>query len=81
MTAALQGRRNADKYEAERQLRMAWHIGAFSGAAFGGKLKSFQHYRRQMDSDGKSPAAQAIGFFHALKAKGVPIKIERVPRN
>jgi hypothetical protein len=68
----------AREYRAKRDTLLAYQTGAFAGLAFNGKLKAFAHYA---DSDGQPVSnAQAIGFFHRLKARGVPVKIERVDR-
>jgi hypothetical protein len=79
MVAALRGRRNADKLRSRRDLLLAYHSGAFAGAAFNGKLKPFDHYARNVESgDGQQlQHANAIAFFHRLKAKGVPVEITR----
>lgn len=66
-----------------RDLLLAWQSGGFSGLAFNGKLKPFRHYAAQMgrsqsDSGGLAPA---LHFFHSLKARGVPVKIERISRD
>ncbi len=77
MTAALRGRRNADKLRAKRDLLLAYHSGAFAGAAFNGKLKPFAEYAQEKDDGPRLKRARAISFFHALKAKGVPVEITR----
>lgn len=75
MTAALRGRRKADKLRAKSNLLNAYHSGAFAGAAFNGQLKPFEHYAREPDQRIKN--AHAISFFHGLKAKGLPVEITR----
>lgn len=76
MVAALQGRINSRKAQAEHDLRTAYRTGAFAGLAFNGKLKSFEHYKP--DGERKQRHLDAISFFHGLKAKGVPVDIKRV---
>lgn len=80
MRAALRGRRNADKLRAKRDLLTAYHTGAFAGLAFGGKLKPFSEYAGDEDHPDDARRlehAQAIAFFHRLKAKGLPVEISR----
>jgi hypothetical protein len=77
MIAALRGRQKANKAAAERDLLLAWHTGAFTGAAFNGNLKSFDHYSKPQTDGRPLQHAQAIAFFHRLKAKGVPVEITR----
>lgn len=78
MTAALRGRRNANKSRAERELLLAYRTGAFAGAAFNGKLKPFDHYRLQTRPNASH--ISAVSFFHSQRAKGLAVKIERVER-
>jgi hypothetical protein len=79
MIAALQGRREAHKADAKRDLLLAYHTGAFAGAAFAGKLKPFKEYLAETGPDDSRPLqhAKAIAFFHTLKAKGFPVEITR----
>jgi hypothetical protein len=77
MVAALHGRRAAHKADAKRELLLAYNTGAFAGIAFAGKLKSFDEYAREPDAGHRLENARAIHFFHALKARGVPIEITR----
>jgi hypothetical protein len=58
---------------------LAYQTGAFAGLAFNGKLKSFDHYRPKTETP-VSNHVRAIGFFHAMRAKGLPVRIERVER-
>jgi hypothetical protein len=78
MTAALRGRRKADKLQARRDLLRAYNTGAFAAAGFAGELKSFDQYVSDEPDDGrKLNYANGIAFFHALKAKGFPVEIKR----
>jgi hypothetical protein len=80
MVAALNGRIEAAKNRNKLDLRLAWRIGAFTGAAFNGKLKSFEHYSRQEDGPAdaqRQGAAEAVAFFHGLKARGFDVDITR----
>lgn len=81
MTAALRGRRNLDKRRARHELLIAYQTGAFAGLAFNGELKEFAHYASQASDDRKPQHIQAVAFFHGLKAKGLPVSIERVTRH
>jgi len=81
MTAALKGRRNSDKARSRRELLLAYHSGAFSGAAFNGQLKPFQHYAREIDAARSGKMADALHFFRSSQVKGLPISIERVARD
>ena len=78
MTAALRARRNVQKHRKRTNLLLAYHTGAFAGAAFGGKLKPFDQYLNDTAVD-KSAAQHAAGiaFFHRLKARGFPVQISR----
>jgi hypothetical protein len=77
MIAALRGRQKADERRSKRDLLLAWHTGAFSGAAFAGKLKSFDEYARPAGDQQHLQHAKTIAFFHRLKARGVPVEITR----
>lgn len=76
-TAALRGRRSRDSLQAKRDTANAWNIAAFSGAASVGKLKPLSHYLSDPDQDRRTKSAQAIAFFHRMKASGVPVEISR----
>lgn len=74
----MQGRTKARKREAERDLILAYNTGAFSRAS---KVKPLSYYMRQLRGGGnRSTSADAINFFQAMKARGVPVTITRVPR-
>lgn len=57
----------------------AWHAAKFNGLGQNGKLRGLSSYLGKKPS-GKTGAAQAIAFFHSLKAKGIPVEIRRTPR-
>lgn len=58
---------------------LAYNTGAFSRAS---KPKPLSHYLRQLRrSEERSTAADAVSFFHSLKARGFPVSITRVPRD
>lgn len=80
MVAALRGRREAHAVNAKRDRLLAYHTGAFAGAAFAGKLKRFEEYvvdTNDHDKDQRLSHAHGIAFFHRLKARGVPVEISR----
>lgn len=70
------------KFERGYDLAVAqvWHGARFNALAQVGKLRGLKSYLSKATSTAKSAAAQALGFFHALRARGIPIKIERVER-
>lgn len=77
--AAMNARLTVRKREQERDLILAYETGAFSRAS---KVKPLSHYLNALRSGGKpGAAASALGFFHSLKARGVPVSITRVSRN
>lgn len=74
--AALRGRAKFHKREAERDLILAYNTGGFSRAS---KVKPLGHYLSQIRKGGGRPSsAQAVAFFHGMKARGFAVKIERV---
>lgn len=79
MRAALRGRAGAAKRQSKRDLLLAYHTGAFAGAAFNGKLKPFNEYVSDDEpaDDRALKHAHAIAFFHRLKARGMPVEITR----
>jgi hypothetical protein len=74
--ASLNGRVEAHRNNAKRDMALAYHTGAFSRAS---KARPLSHYLGQLDK-GRSKAADALSFFSAMKAKGLPVKITRVVR-
>jgi len=77
LTAALRGRRARDTLEAKRDLAAAWNTAAFTGAASVGKLKPLSQYLSDPEQDRRTKSAQAIAFFHRMKASGAPVEISR----
>jgi hypothetical protein len=68
--------------EYDHAIAQAWHTAMFGLQGYSGKLKG----KRLSDflaqkPEPKSGAAQAIAFFHKIKARGIPVSITRVPRN
>lgn len=48
------------------------------GAAFGGKLRSLDHYLNAGKPDQSRGGAALLGALRAMKRKGVSMRIERV---
>jgi hypothetical protein len=72
----MEGMARAAKRESEMALFTAWHTAVFALTGYGGKLKSFTEYLDRPERSTKH--AEAIAFFHSLKARGVPVDISRV---
>jgi hypothetical protein len=72
--ASLRGRVERHRRDAERDLALAYHTGAFSRAS---KPKPLRHYLAQLRSS-QDPGAGLLGGFRALKARGLPVSIKRV---
>lgn len=53
----------------------AWHTAVFALSGYAGKLKDLSAYL--VREPAKPNNAQAIAFFHNLKAQGVPVEITR----
>lgn len=71
--------------KAEREydllISQAWHEAKFNALAQVGKLKGLKSYIGKKAVGGKrSKAADAVAFFHALKAAGVAVSITRSAR-
>lgn len=73
--AALKSERAYDLSIAE-----AWHGARFNALAQNNKLRGLSSYLTKRNAGGKSSAASAIAFFHAMKAAGLPVTITRVER-
>jgi hypothetical protein len=67
--------------EYDLAIATAWHTAIFALQGYAGKLnnKKLSDYLTKKPA-AKSGTAQAIAFFHALKAAGCPIEITRTPR-
>lgn len=74
--ASLRGKAKAREQDAERDLSLAWHTGAFVGAAYVGKLKRLSEYQ------GKKPLKQKpsdmIAVLKMLKDNGAPMTIRQI---
>jgi hypothetical protein len=72
----MEGMARAAKRASEMALFTAWHTAVFALSGYGGKLKSLSEYLDRPQLSTKH--AEAIAFFHSLKARGIPIDISRV---
>jgi len=77
MTAALRGRRKVEERRERSSLLQAYHVAAFGAAAMNGTLKPFREYVSDPTSQARTKTAQAIAFFHRMRASGVPVEISR----
>jgi hypothetical protein len=77
----MEGAALAAKREYDLAITQAWHTAIFVLNGYAGKLKgkSLSNYLSGAKSERKSSdAAAAVAFFHALKARGMPVDIKRV---
>lgn len=58
-------------------IAQAYHMAKFNALQKAGKLKGLSHYIGKKASK-KSQAADALAFFHRMKASGAPVEITRV---
>ena len=65
----------AAKREHELAISTAWHTAVFALSGYGGKLKDLSEYMANPKRSTKH--AEAIHFFHALKARGIAVDISR----
>jgi hypothetical protein len=75
---AMEGAALRDKQQLDLAFWQAWHTEAFArmeGRDFKAALRN--HFSRDDKSDQRLKNAEAIAFFHRLKARGVPVKITR----
>lgn len=76
----MEGAGLAAKNRFDLAIATAWHTATFALVGYGGKLKGLSTYL-SAEPNQRSNHADAIAFFHGLKAKGVPIEITRTPRS
>lgn len=67
-----------DKYDLA--IVVAWHTASFALGGYSGKLKgkSLSDFLSEGEPRHSPKHAEAISFFHKLKARGVPVEISRV---
>ena len=75
--ASLRGKAKQIQRETDQDLWHAWQVGAFAGAAFNGKLKSFAEYRRERKNGYQTPQ-EMLGTLRLLKDMGAPMTIRQV---
>lgn len=65
--------------EYDLAIAQAWHTAIFALNGYAGKLKgkSLSDFLIGQDKPQVSKAAQAVAFFHSLKARGFPVEITR----
>lgn len=66
--------------EYDLSIAHAWHAAKFNALAQAGKLRALSNYISKKSMGKKSAAAEAVAFFHAMKAAGLPVTITRVER-
>jgi hypothetical protein len=67
-----------EKYEVA--MYQAYQTARLSVLAENGKLGQLSKHMPKRAHSEKSKAAQALAWAHSLKARGIPVKIERVQR-
>lgn len=79
----MEGAALRDSRQYDLLIAQSWHTAIFVLKGYAGELKGkslsdfLSSERKQRPAN---TSAQAISFFHALKAKGLPIEITRTPR-
>jgi hypothetical protein len=65
--------------EYDLTITQAWHTAMFALNGYGGKLKgrTLADFLIGKERPKPSKAAQAVAFFHSLKARGIPVEITR----
>jgi hypothetical protein len=79
--AAMNGAATRRKLDHELAMAGAWHGERFRRE--GKRLKPLGHYLRQLRDDGKSLAkktAEIASTFKAMAARGLDIKVRRIPK-
>lgn len=77
---ALEGAQLRLEREYDLDISHAWHSAKYNALAQVGKLKGLKSYLGKVASGVRSTASDALAFFHSLRARGIPVKIERVER-
>ncbi len=76
----MEGAALAAKRQNDLGIATAWHTAMFALAGYGGKLKgkTLADFLSRDESPWAKKNAEAVAFFHKLKAKGVPVEITRL---
>jgi hypothetical protein len=77
-TAALEGKLRSVKREVEREVALAWHTAAFSGAAQAGKLKPLAKYLDTLSPKQAQTPAEMLAVLKTFKAAGADMEIRRL---
>lgn len=72
----MDGAARAAERKFDRDLSLAWHVAAFSGAAQAGKLKKLTAYQRKLTPP--QTGEQMLGTLQALHDMGAPMSIRQV---
>jgi hypothetical protein len=75
----MEGAAIAERRRFDMAIVTAWHTAVFGLSGYAGKLKnkSLSDFLSGEHKQPASEAAQAIAFFHSLKARGFPVEITR----
>jgi hypothetical protein len=76
--ASLRGRAKSINDRSERDIALAWHTAAFSGAAQAGKLKKLSTYISKPPVQAQT-ADEVAAIFKSLKGKGKSVRIRKRP--
>lgn len=63
---------------AKARVTLAWQIGAMTGTAYAGKLKSLSEYLAMIEPEEVSGNAALLHALKRLQAKGVPMDIKKL---
>jgi hypothetical protein len=66
------------KREVEREVALAWHTAAFSGAAQAGKLKPLAKYLDTLSPKQAQTPAEMLAVLKTFKAAGADMEIRRL---
>jgi hypothetical protein len=77
---AMEGAALRRRRELDLGVYTAWHAATFAVGMYGGKLKGkkLSDFLSEDSRPARSKAAEALSFFHTLKARGVAVDITRV---
>lgn len=73
----MEGAALAAERKHERELMVAHHNAAWTGAAYAGKLKPFSSYRKSSEEE-KQSGDQILAGLRQLQELGAPMKIEEI---
>lgn len=73
----MEGFAEGEKRRLDRAFWQAWHAGIFAQMGEKGLKQAFKERFADETTTATNNHAQAIAFFHRLKAQGVPVSITR----